>query len=98
MLDIKEKIEHLSEDSYKKLQKLALIKTPSNKDLCKYVLNIDDKEFFFFIKDCVDSEVMKEENDKKAFTFKEIPEYFIEKADKGALEDISQTIDRKSVV
>jgi signal transduction histidine kinase len=92
MLDIKEKIEHLSEDSYKKLQKLALIKTPLNKDLCKYVLNIDDKEFFFFIKDCVDSEVMKEENDKKVFTFKEIPEYFIEKADKGALEDISQTI------
>ncbi len=92
MRDIKEKIEHLSVDSYKKLQKLALIKTPLNKDLCKYILNIEDKEFFFFIKDCVDSEVMKEENDKQIFTFKEINEHFVEIADQGAQEAVSQTI------
>ena len=92
MQDIEEKIEHLSDNSMEKLNRLALVKTPLTKDLCKDILNIEDKDFFFFMNDCINSEVIQKNGEVYYFTFREINDYFTKLANNELLETVSEVI------
>ena len=62
---------HLSEKSYRIIQKLASIHTPLSKNLIKFVLDISDKELFFLLKDGLNNEILLKKDEFYHFTFKE---------------------------
>ncbi len=89
---IEEKIEQLLPTSVEKLQKLAAVLTPLTKELIENILDINDKEIFFFIKDCINNEILRETEAGFVFTFKEVKEYFIKKINTVMEEMVSSSV------
>ena len=68
---IYQRMAHLSEDSYRNLQKLSYVQTPLSKELMKYILSLNEKQVFFLITDAINNELIRKYADFYQFTFKE---------------------------
>jgi signal transduction histidine kinase/serine/threonine protein kinase/tetratricopeptide (TPR) repeat protein len=71
---IYDRMSHLQEKTYKRLQKIAALFTPFSKELMKSILQIKDKEAFFLINDGLNNEIIKAGKNYFTFTFKEAKE------------------------
>jgi len=83
---------HLSKVNYKYLQDLSFVQTPLSKNMMKSVLNIDDKELFFLIKDGTNNEIIMENGDYYNFSYKESVDRFSKEADRKSKGLISHKI------
>lgn len=66
-----QRLDFLSKKNYKYFQKLAFIRTPLSNNLIKFILNIDEKELFFLLKDGFNTELLVKQNEYYYMTFKE---------------------------
>lgn len=83
---------HLSAKSYTLFQKLAFVKTPLSMKLIKYVLEIDEKELFFLIKDGTANELFKEIDGYYYFTYREAVDRLNRELDRKDKNEISKKI------
>jgi signal transduction histidine kinase/tetratricopeptide (TPR) repeat protein/tRNA A-37 threonylcarbamoyl transferase component Bud32 len=83
---------HLSEINYKYLQDLSFVNTSLSKSLIKYVLDINDKELFFLIKDGINNEILMEKGDYYLFSFEESIDRFQKETDKKIKSHISRKV------
>ncbi|MBN1326845.1 MAG: hypothetical protein JW996_02735, partial [Candidatus Cloacimonetes bacterium] len=83
---------HLSESSYRNLQKLAFVNTPLSKNLIKHILKISEKEVFFLIKDGTDNEILAKRDGYYYFTFKEAVERFQQESTQASKAKVSQRL------
>ena len=63
---------HLSKKSYRHFQKLASIRTPLSNDFIKFILEVDDKELFFLLKDGFNNEILMKKDEYYYFTYNEV--------------------------
>ncbi len=82
---------HLMESSYRHLQKLAYLTIPLSKELMKSVLNLNEKDVFFLIKDASNNEILHKSGEYYYFTFKESINRFVSEG----TGDVSQKIAKK---
>ncbi len=69
--NIYDKLSHISDSSYKALQILSITKTPLSANLIKYLLDINNKELFFLLKDCINNHVLVKRDEFYIFAFRE---------------------------
>jgi signal transduction histidine kinase/serine/threonine protein kinase len=69
---IKTRIDHISSESRNQLARLSVLHTPMANDIIKYLLDIEDKELFFFLKETISNELIYKKDEYYFFTFREI--------------------------
>ncbi|MCF7792469.1 MAG: protein kinase [Candidatus Cloacimonetes bacterium] len=69
---IEKRVDQLSATSRKYLAEIAALEIPVANDILKFLLKIDDKELFFFLKEALDNELLYKQNEFYYITFREI--------------------------
>jgi signal transduction histidine kinase/serine/threonine protein kinase len=90
--NVNNRIAHLSEKSYKYFITISSIQTPLANDILKFVLNIDDKELFFFLLEGLDNELLRKVDDFYMITFKEVKDHFVSKSTKKIRNHVSHKL------
>lgn len=90
--DIKNRINHLSKKSYDYFVTLSSIQTPLANDIIKYILNIDDKELFFFLMEGLNNELLRKVDEYYFITFREVTEHFVSESTKKIKDSVSHKL------
>ncbi|OPX29228.1 MAG: hypothetical protein B1H06_01850 [Candidatus Cloacimonas sp. 4484_143] len=90
--DIQLRIDHLSKKSFDYFVKLSPISTPLGNDLIKYILGIDDKELFFFLKEGLANELLCKIREFHRITFREAKKQFLSKCSKKEKDEVSRKV------
>ncbi|HPR18828.1 MAG TPA: tetratricopeptide repeat protein, partial [Candidatus Cloacimonadota bacterium] len=65
-------VKHLSATSRGYLAKLSSLFVPGDNEIIKFLLNINDKELFFFLKEAINNELLYKKNDSYYISFREV--------------------------
>jgi signal transduction histidine kinase/serine/threonine protein kinase/tetratricopeptide (TPR) repeat protein len=86
------RMSHLSESTYAQLQRLSSVMVPLTRELIVKLLGVDEKDFFFFIHDANNNEMLLKEGEEYFFAFVEARKRLLSECSRPLRVEISRAV------